>query len=124
MKTQWGDFAELTTGRKSWCSIMTRLQDNMTPEETKSNDNKYYFVSHQRRIYRETPVACGPQHELKGLLIDVRDYSDKAHLDRLEKHLYLGSPHKIYSFSIRFANADRASIEADLATIISTMKLD
>ena len=123
MENQYHDIAELTVHRKSWCSIMPRLNEMETPKAMFEHENDAYFSKTNRAILAKNNVKLGQNDKLAGLLVDVQDNSDPTQKDRLEKHLYFGSPGHIFSVSIRYCKGDSDTVVSDLGTIFSTIQL-
>jgi hypothetical protein len=122
LNTEWGDFVELFNNRSAWMSIMFRLQDKDSPEQTASDENKYFWSSHQRTMVQQPKAAqIGYAKNILAQIYYLKDNSNTQEPDRYEKHVYFGYKHRIYSLSVRFCKADYESANADLNTILNTM---
>jgi len=124
MNNQYGDFVELIAQRKSWCSIMFRLQKDNSYEQTALNEDKYFWSSHQRTIVGKKPIIFGASKNIQGLIVDIKDDSNPSDLTRWERHVYFGPGGKVYSVSVRFCKDDCLSVEEDLNTILSSLVFD
>ena len=122
MNTEWGDFIELTTNHACWQSIICRLQDKDSAEQTANDDNKYYWSSHQRgQVKAPSTVLIGYSKNIQALIYYIKDNSNPADLTRYEKYVYFGYKHRIYSLSVRFCKQDLDAINADLNVILNTI---
>jgi len=122
MSNQWGDFVELTTSYTSWASIICRLNDKDSAEQTANDDDKYYWSSHQHvQVMAPKTVLIGYSKNIQALIYYIKDNSNPADMERFEKHVYFGYKHRIYSLSVRFCRQDLQSVNADLNTILNTI---
>ena len=122
MSNPYGDFVELTNNQNSWASIICRLQDKDSAEQTASDEDKYYWSSHQHvQLQAPKTVLIGYSKNIQALVYYIKDNSNPADPNRYEKHIYFGYKHRIYSLSVRFSKQDFESVNADLNTILATI---
>ncbi|CAN5294347.1 hypothetical protein BH10CYA1_BH10CYA1_28680 [soil metagenome] len=122
MSSPYGDFIELTNNQISWASIICRLQDKDSAEQTASDEDKYYWSSHQHvQIQAPKTVLIGYSKNIQALVYYIKDNSNPADPDRYEKHVYFGYKHRIYSLSVRFSKKDFEKVNADLNAILNTI---
>lgn len=122
MSTPYGDFVELTNNQACWRSIICRLQDKDSAEQTANDEDKYYWSSHQHvQVQAPKTVLIGYSKNIQALVYYIKDNSNPADLDRYEKHVYFGYKHRIYSLSVRFCKQDLDAVNADLNVILNTI---
>lgn len=123
MQNEYGDFVELFGTRSAWTSVIFRVQDRESPEQVASEDNKYFWQSHQRVVIPPSPRTglIGQTRNIQALFYYIHDKSNPADQDRFEKHVYFGYKHRIYSLSVRFSKADKDAMNADLDVILNSL---
>lgn len=122
MTNPYGDFVELTRNYTAWASIICRLQDKDSAEQTANDDDRYYWSSHQHvQVKPPVTVLIGYSKNIQAMIYFIKDNSNPADLNRYEKHVYFGYKHRIYSLSVRFCKQDLDAINADLNVILNTI---
>ncbi|CAN5294271.1 hypothetical protein BH10CYA1_BH10CYA1_28670 [soil metagenome] len=85
-------------------------------------DNRLFFSLHSHRIIGQTETRIGKQNNIPARILQIKDDENPKEPDRFETHVYFGNPHRVYSLSVRFCGADRATVANDLNLILGSIE--